>query len=179
MLGYVYILSNPSMPGLVKVGRSQHRPDYRADQLHTTGVPTPFVVEWLGIADDMEMQEQNMHYRLRQHRVASALDAAWNRGRRQLMVERYPNATNVYVSLTFGQYFWFRPSETEVDRIFSGVNPPRKPADVLAALLNEPVSVTYEFSRRYKEDRGWFSFEAPEYKTEKLGQITEQLRKSW
>jgi len=40
--GYVYILTNPSMPGLVKIGRSKNGGRKRASDLYQTGVPTPF-----------------------------------------------------------------------------------------------------------------------------------------
>lgn len=43
--GYVYVLSNPSMPGIVKIGRTKFNASFRASQLYQTGVPTPFVVE--------------------------------------------------------------------------------------------------------------------------------------
>jgi len=33
--GYVYILSNPSMPNMVKIGRSQNDPKLRAANLQT------------------------------------------------------------------------------------------------------------------------------------------------
>ena len=37
--GYVYILTNPSMPGLVKVGKTTNTPNQRMSELHSTGVP--------------------------------------------------------------------------------------------------------------------------------------------
>jgi hypothetical protein len=40
--GYVYILTNPKMPGLVKIGSGKLPPEERARQLFTTGVPAPF-----------------------------------------------------------------------------------------------------------------------------------------
>lgn len=40
--GYIYILSNPSMPDVYKVGRSINGGKYRAEQLFTTGVPERF-----------------------------------------------------------------------------------------------------------------------------------------
>lgn len=43
--GYVYVLSNPSMPGLVKIGRTTRSVEQRVNELWQTGVPTPFVVE--------------------------------------------------------------------------------------------------------------------------------------
>ena len=46
-LSVVYVLSNPAMPGLVKIGRtSQDDHLDRVSQLYTTGVPVPFEVEY-------------------------------------------------------------------------------------------------------------------------------------
>jgi len=43
--GYVYVLMNPSMENLVKIGKTKREPQERAKELSsTTGVPTPFVV---------------------------------------------------------------------------------------------------------------------------------------
>ena len=43
--GYVYVLMNPSMDNLVKIGKTTREPEERAKELSsTTGVPTPFVV---------------------------------------------------------------------------------------------------------------------------------------
>ena len=44
-VGYVYIMTNPAMPGLVKIGSTTLLPDERARQLSSsTGVPRPFQV---------------------------------------------------------------------------------------------------------------------------------------
>ena len=44
--GYVYILTNPSMPGLVKIGKTTRNVEQRANELYQTGVPEPFVVSY-------------------------------------------------------------------------------------------------------------------------------------
>lgn len=45
--GYIYALINPSMEGLVKVGKTTRYPDERAAELsQATGVPTPFIVAY-------------------------------------------------------------------------------------------------------------------------------------
>lgn len=42
-LSIVYVLTNPAMPGLVKIGHTtQDQARSRLDQLYTTGVPVPF-----------------------------------------------------------------------------------------------------------------------------------------
>ena len=44
---YVYCLSNSSFcPNILKVGWTRNNPAYRANQLYTTGIPTPFKIEF-------------------------------------------------------------------------------------------------------------------------------------
>ncbi len=71
MKGYVYILSNPSMPGLVKIGRTIRTVDGRAVELYQTGVPTPFVVEHWVLSPDCAELELAVHAILDPHRVAA------------------------------------------------------------------------------------------------------------
>ncbi|MFG6660077.1 GIY-YIG nuclease family protein [Sulfitobacter sp. 915] len=69
MKGYVYVLSNPSMPGLVKIGRTKHDPMHRACQLFQTGVPQPFAVETAVKSPDCVELEANLHHQLRRSRL--------------------------------------------------------------------------------------------------------------
>lgn len=59
--GYVYILSNPSMPGLVKIGRTTRSVEQRANELWQTGVPTPFVIDHFVLTPNCEELEARMH----------------------------------------------------------------------------------------------------------------------
>ncbi|MDB0067861.1 GIY-YIG nuclease family protein [Akkermansiaceae bacterium] len=43
--GWVYVITNESMPGLVKVGVTKNRPEQRAKELDETGSPTPYKIE--------------------------------------------------------------------------------------------------------------------------------------
>ena len=70
MQHYIYILSNPSMPGLIKVGKTTTHPDQRMSELHSTGVPTPFVLEFSIEVNDCSVSERNAHNALENHRVA-------------------------------------------------------------------------------------------------------------
>jgi hypothetical protein len=49
--GYVYILVNHSMVGLLKIGRTVRDSRARARELSTTGVPTPFQVAFEVFSD--------------------------------------------------------------------------------------------------------------------------------
>lgn len=67
--GSVYVLLNPSMPGMVKVGFTKHEPERRARELRTTGVPERFVVLWHEYVSDAEAVEAKVHEELEGHRV--------------------------------------------------------------------------------------------------------------
>ncbi len=63
--GYVYILTNPAMPGLVKIGHTARHPQTRAAELTAaTGVPARFVVAWAHPVRDHEALEALAHGRL-------------------------------------------------------------------------------------------------------------------
>ncbi len=59
MVGFIYILSNPRMPDLVKVGITEKHPALRAAELSDhTGVPEPFRLEYWVEVIDMEVAER-------------------------------------------------------------------------------------------------------------------------
>lgn len=74
--GYVYALINPSMPNLVKIGKTERAPNERAQELSSSsGVPTQFVVAYSAFFQDCSAAENYLHqllqekgYRLSQNR---------------------------------------------------------------------------------------------------------------
>lgn len=66
---YIYIDSNPSMPGLIKVGRTDRDPHERTRELYTTSVPTRFVVEAAFAVKDSKVAEDAAHTVLKDFRV--------------------------------------------------------------------------------------------------------------
>lgn len=64
MKGYVYVLSNPEMPGILKIGCSAHGGARRAKDLFTTGVPAKFILEFELLVDDCYEIETRVHNRL-------------------------------------------------------------------------------------------------------------------
>ncbi len=68
--GWVYILTNEAMPGLVKIGLTTRTPKERAAELSSaTGVPLPFVVAWARAVSDCATVEKAVHRMLDDKRV--------------------------------------------------------------------------------------------------------------
>lgn len=68
MRGWVYVLSNRAMPGLLKIGYSLKDPDLRARELEQTGVPHPFTVEYELLTIEPREIEQGVHHILHEKR---------------------------------------------------------------------------------------------------------------
>ncbi len=68
--GYVYVLRNKAMPGLLKVGCTERDPYARAAEISTgTGVPHPFEVVHYVRVRDAKKAEAGLHRRLGRYRV--------------------------------------------------------------------------------------------------------------
>lgn len=67
--GYVYILSNKAMPGLLKIGRSKNGGRIRARELYQTGVPYPFELEFEIYVNNCVEFEQEVHARFNEYRL--------------------------------------------------------------------------------------------------------------
>ena len=60
--GIVYVLTNPSMPGLVKIGKTTRETvSARLNELYSTGVPVPFECTYAGRVNDVSKVEQAFH----------------------------------------------------------------------------------------------------------------------
>ena len=64
MKGWVYVITNKAMPGLVKVGYSMKDPEMRAAELDHTGSPNPYVVGYEVLVEDPRDVETTIHSRL-------------------------------------------------------------------------------------------------------------------
>lgn len=62
--GWVYIISNKAMPGIIKIGYSRKDPKLRAEELKHTGSPYPYVVEYEMLIENPYKIEQRIHRRL-------------------------------------------------------------------------------------------------------------------
>lgn len=68
--GYVYVLTNPAIPGLVKIGKT-YSDDVasRSAQLYSTGVPLPFDIAFACRAARVDEIERAMHIAFAPNRV--------------------------------------------------------------------------------------------------------------
>ena len=71
-VGFVYVLTNRGMPGLVKIGFTESLPEDRAKKLYTTGVPTGFEVAFRAATSRPRDLETRIHKNLEKHRFDEA-----------------------------------------------------------------------------------------------------------
>lgn len=69
MRGWVYVIVNQSMPGLVKVGYTDRSPTKRASELAGTGMPTAYSVAYSVQLGRARKVEQQVHRELAHARV--------------------------------------------------------------------------------------------------------------
>ena len=77
---WVYVLSNPAQPGILKIGYTSNTPEERARQLsNATGVALPYEVEfayscWNGLELEKDIHERLNEYRLTKQREFFQID---------------------------------------------------------------------------------------------------------
>lgn len=60
--GFIYILTNPSLAGIVKIGKTTRTPVDRVAELSSaTGIPTPFQLVYFAEFEDCDAAERAMH----------------------------------------------------------------------------------------------------------------------
>jgi hypothetical protein len=69
--GFLYVLTNPRMPGLLKIGCTTRSVEERVDELNAaTGVPVPFVIEAVFPSKAPLEDEARVHEWLRKRRLS-------------------------------------------------------------------------------------------------------------
>ncbi|WP_281700862.1 GIY-YIG nuclease family protein [Acetobacter malorum] len=67
--GIIYILTNPVMPGLVKIGKTDQIISKRLKQLYSSGVPVPFECFYAKRVSDYHRVEKHLHGAFGDHRI--------------------------------------------------------------------------------------------------------------
>ena len=73
MKGWVYVITNKAMPGLVKVGYSTKDPELRARELDGTHLPHPNQVTYEILIDNPQQIEQQTHRALSRYKERNRL----------------------------------------------------------------------------------------------------------
>lgn len=129
--GWVYVLSNKSFKGQVKIGYSTVSSHNRAKELDTTGVPTPFKLEYEIKVKNCELLEKKVHEHLRNKRV--------RKGREFFRID-IPTA----ISLV---------KEIGEEQKFDEVTYYRSPADIQKArILRETEIINKQNAKELKKD---------------------------
>lgn len=88
-MGYVYILQNDSMPGLLKIGKTARNSRERAKELSkSTGVPTPFRVVFDLSSDRYEILEREVHSKLARYRNSLCLHCVQKQRNHRILPEK-------------------------------------------------------------------------------------------
>ena len=68
--GYIYCFSNPSMPGILKVGMTERTPDLRLKEANASDTwrpPTPYKIEFAKKVSNPSQKEKTLHILLEQY----------------------------------------------------------------------------------------------------------------
>lgn len=104
--GWVYIFTNKAMPNLLKVGFTTRDPEQRANDLHTTGVPHRFVVEYDALVNEAFRVEQKAHTILKhchenkewfRCNIATAIAAIRQAANGEIILENNRHEKNAYI----------------------------------------------------------------------------------
>ena len=167
-IGYLYCMSNPAMPGLVKIGYTNRHPTVRANELYfgskdtnATGVPLPFKVvkDWRIPSNRSYEVEQAVHRKLHAHRVQGHGNHAPKEFFHLNPVEAISRIEEAlfdldWWSVTQAQVHQFEDAVRERDRIAKTTKKAallhdqwlfsvRKEADAKVALLDQSVDVRF------------------------------------
>ena len=67
--GIIYILTNPAMPDIVKIGKTARGIETRLSELYSTGVPVPFECIFAGKVLDIDKVEKAFHLAFAPYRI--------------------------------------------------------------------------------------------------------------
>lgn len=116
--GFVYILRNEAMPGLLKIGYSVKVPTERVAELFTTGVPEPFRLTYYCLAENAEKLETEIHRHLSEHR---------HRGDREFFRVELETAVQSISALCKPEHEWYEEQPQSLSEL-AGISQ-RAPCD--------------------------------------------------
>lgn len=117
MSGFIYVLGNDAMPGILKIGRTSRAPAERARELSvSSGVPLPFEVLMAARFEDEVAAERECHQAMASVRVSRAREFF-----RSELLEAYGQLTmmTAEIEITAAGEAKLAHEADEVDRSFT------------------------------------------------------------
>ncbi len=112
--GFVYILRNAAMPGLLKIGFSVKVPTERAAELFTTGVPEPFELIYYCLVENAGKLESQLHQSLSGHRY---------RGDREFFNVELQFAVRSIAALCKPEHEWYKEQSPSIEELPANSQP--------------------------------------------------------
>lgn len=126
--GWVYVISNAAMPGLLKIGFSLKDPTLRARELASTGSPFPYKVEYEALLDNPREVEQRAHQNLTDQREG-----------REWFRCTFDQAVAAIKSATDNQILFQRQYELDVELLGNGEAQTGKLSELTKNLKYRPI----------------------------------------
>ena len=146
--GLVYTLTNPYMPGLVKIGRSTNIDQRIADLSRPTGVPGTFVLEFAKSVTNTIEKERQLHSILSEKRVEGSE-----------FFKATPEEVRALFALMEGD--WITPAGAAPVKVTARAAPVRV-APEAAPVRVAPARVTAEVAHAPKKQKQWTKKPHPE-----------------
>ena len=115
MAGFVYIMSNPAFPDLIKIGMSKKDPTKdRVSELNQTGVPQPFKVEYYAYVEDESLLERLLHQKFEDERP--------NKNREffstnpAIVINALKELASIHSPIKYEEIYFLTPEELEIAR---------------------------------------------------------------
>lgn len=114
-LTWIYVVTNSSFPKYVKVGWTRHNPHKRISDIDSTGVPTPFDLNYVACVEDAGRLEKLTHQFLDNYRVRSSREFFE-------VSAKFAREAIRSVALNFGVRFYFEKIYIEDECNVSGAS---------------------------------------------------------
>ena len=115
LAGFVYIMSNPAFPDLIKIGMSKKDPTKdRVSELNQTGVPQPFKVEYYAYVEDESLLERLLHQKFEDERP--------NKNREffstnpAIVINALKELASIHSPIKYEEIYFLTPEELEIAR---------------------------------------------------------------
>jgi len=115
LAGFVYIMSNPAFPNLIKIGMSKKDPTKdRVSELNQTGVPQPFKVEYYAYVEDESLLERLLHQKFDDERPNKSREFFSTNS--AIAINALKELASIHSPIKYEEIYILAPEELEIAR---------------------------------------------------------------